>query len=179
MKGRQYSRHSHSNKDTFAMKHGLLLTCLLSCAALSSVAWAGNDKAAVIRPGKPLLAEVERIETDINDGKTYSELKPDERSRVREVLGRLRSASERFPDAASMPESTRTQVFNDQQIVNTVLTQAREDSRLICRRERTVGSNRPQTSCMTVAERNRKREESDNQLQQAQRLGTRMNTSDF
>lgn len=177
--GRQYSLHSPSDKDTFAMKRALLMTCLLSCAVLPPIALAAKDKTEVIRPGQPLLAEVERIETDLNDGKTYSELKPDDRSRVREVLGRLRSASERFPDASAMPESARTQVFNDQQIVNTVLTQAREDSRLICRRERTVGSNRQQTSCMTVAERNRKREEGGNELQRVQRLGTRMDTTDF
>jgi len=160
------------------MKQALMSAVLLSGLALVSTASASRGKDVFV-PGQPLQQQIARIEVELKDGETYSELKQDERTRVNDALARMRAAVEQYPARDSMPEPVQTQVFNDQQVVNTVLTQAREDSRLICRRERIVGSNRPQTSCMTVAERNRKREESDNQLQQAQRLGTRMNTSDF
>ena len=52
------------------MKLALLMNCLLSCAVLPPIALAAKDKTEVIRPGQPLLAEVERIGTDLNDRKT-------------------------------------------------------------------------------------------------------------
>ncbi|WP_299006818.1 hypothetical protein [uncultured Caulobacter sp.] len=153
------------------MKHPLLLPALLLGLAVSSSAWSAGAKEDVFQPGKPLLAQIQKIEAELNDGKTYAELGAEERSRVRETLGRLRLASERYPDGAPMPESARTQVINDQEIVNTVLTQAREDSRLICRREKAIGSNMPQTQCMTVAERARRKEHSQGEMQRLQRIG--------
>jgi hypothetical protein len=55
-------------------------------------------------------------------------------------------------------------VFNDQALINAILTQAGEDSRLVCTRERPVGSRRPITHCVTVAEKRRHREEVQNEM---------------
>lgn len=125
----------------------------------------------VFEPGKPLGEQIDRIEKDLNDGETYSELKADQRSRVRQSLSRLRSVTERYPDGTAMPETTKVEQLNDQQIVNTVLTQAREDSRLICKREKATGSNRATTQCMTVAQRERAKVTGQKTLDDAQRLG--------
>jgi hypothetical protein len=56
-------------------------------------------------------------------------------------------------------------VFNDQEVVNTLLTQARADSRLVCDRSRPTGSHRRQTKCQTVAERRRRMESDQDHLQ--------------
>lgn len=152
------------------MKHSLLLAVLVTGLALSTAASA-KDNAPVLQPGKPLLQQIEQIEKQLNDGETYSELGGADRTRVRETLARLRGAGEQYAEGASMPESVRTQVFNDQEVVNTLLTQAREDSRLICRREKAIGSNRTTTQCSTVAERARQREAADRDLTRAQRGG--------
>ena len=55
----------------------------------------------------------------------------------------------------SMPEEMKLRLFNDQELVNAILTKGREDSRLLCTRETPVGSHRPTTHCQTVAERRR------------------------
>ena len=150
------------------MKSLLMSAVLLSALGLC---FAANAEEPVLQSGKPLLPQIETIEKQLNDGETYSELKAEERARVREVLARLRSVGESYTDGAPMPESTRTQVFNDQEVVNTVLTRAREDSRLICRREKTIGSNRTVTQCATVAQRARQREAADRDMIRAQRGG--------
>ncbi|WP_416056685.1 hypothetical protein [Stenotrophomonas maltophilia] len=137
--------------------------------------FAVHAKNAVLEPGKPLVPQIEAIEKQLGDGETYSELGAQERTRVREVLARLRGVGEKYADGVSMPESVRTQMFNDQEIVNTVLTQAREDSRLICRREKTTGTNRATTQCATVAERARQREAADRDMIRAQRGGRTLN----
>ncbi|WP_440138127.1 hypothetical protein [Stenotrophomonas maltophilia] len=147
------------------------LAVLVSALALAAGSAAAKSTEEVFLPGKPLLQQVERIEIELNDGETYSELRLQERGKVRESLVRIRSAAEQYPTKDAMPESVRTEVFNDQQVVNTVLTQAREDSRLICRREKQIGSNRSTTQCMTVAERARQKDKAQRDMGRAQRIG--------
>jgi 8-oxo-dGTP pyrophosphatase MutT (NUDIX family) len=105
----------------------------------------------------------------LSKAKTYSELTMADRSRVREALVRLRAAVEQYPNRDLMPERVRTDVINDQQVVNTVLTQSREDSRLICQREKATGSNRHTTQCMTVAERARQKDKAQRDMGLTQR----------
>ncbi|EKT4089668.1 MULTISPECIES: hypothetical protein [Stenotrophomonas] len=157
------------------MKSLLMSAVLISGLTLATAASASNQSGEVFIPGKPLQQQIERIEIELNDGETYSELKQTDRSRVREALVRMRTAVEQHPDRDSMPEQVRTDVFNDQQIVNTVLTQAREDSRLICQREKATGSNRSTTQCTTVAERARRKDKAQRDMGQAQRIGKFVN----
>lgn len=138
--------------------------------AMGSATAAPKNK-DVFEPGKPMAEQISKIEKDLNDGETYSEISVDQRSRVREALGRMRGIVERNEGQGALSEANRKDLFNDQQVVNTVLTQAREDSRLICRRERVVGSNMPQTQCMTVAQRERIKNTSQSSMDQAQRVG--------
>ena len=76
-----------------------------------------------------------------------------------------------MPQEASIPAAAKTDLFSDQQIVNTVLTQAREDSRLICRREKATGSNFAVTQCLTLAQRERMKNDAQLQMNKAQRVG--------
>ncbi|MDI9274631.1 hypothetical protein [Stenotrophomonas sp. PFBMAA-4] len=157
------------------MKSLLMSVVLFSGLSLSIAASASKGAGEVFIPGKPLQQQIERIEIELSDGETYSELKLADRSRVREALVRMRAAVEQHPNRDSMPEQVRTDVFNDQQLVNTVLTQAREDSRLICQREKATGSNRATTQCSTVAERARQKERAQRDMSQAQRTGKFVN----
>lgn len=154
-------------RNTLAMVTGVLL---LAAGTLQAA-----PKDELFEGGKPLAQQLPRIEAQLNDGETYSELKLEDRSRVREALGRMRGALERFPDEGSLSASTKAELYNDQEVVNTILTQAREDSRLICRREKPIGSNRSVTQCTTVAERARQKERAQRDLGTAQRVGKFVN----
>ncbi len=156
------------------MKQAFMSAVLLSGLALVSTASASRGKDVFV-PGQPLQQQIARIEVELKDGETYSELKQDERTRVNDALARMRAAVEQYPARDSMPEPVQTQVFNDQQVVNTVLTQAREDSRLICQREKPIGSNRTTTQCMTVAERARQKERAQQDMRQVMRAGSTVN----
>ncbi|KOQ70358.1 hypothetical protein [Stenotrophomonas maltophilia] len=157
------------------MKSLLLPALLFSGLALAATASASKQGGEVFASGKPLQQQLERIEVELNDGETYSELTMADRSRVREALVRLRAAVEQYPNRDLMPERVRTDVINDQQVVNTVLTQSREDSRLICQREKATGSNRHTTQCMTVAERARQKDKAQRDMGQVQRVGKFVN----
>jgi hypothetical protein len=137
--------------------------------ALGTAQAAPGDRA--IERGKPLGEQVDRIEKELGDGETYSEINLEQRSEVREILTRLRAISERYPDNGSVPDPVKTEQFNDQERVNTILTQAREDSRMVCKREKATGSNRMTSQCMTVAQRARAKEDAQKNLSNAQRTG--------
>lgn len=88
----------------------------------------------------------------------------------------MRATLERYSGQATLPAQARTEVFNDQQVVNTVLTQVGEDNRLICRREKATGSNFASPQCMmTVAKRERTKADVQRSMDPHQRVGNYSN----
>src|SRR3546814_12843539 len=55
-------------------------------------------------------------------------------------------------------------VFTDQELINNILTEAGENSRLVCKRVKRTGSHMSSNQCMTVAARDRAREHAQEQL---------------
>ena len=94
----------------------------------------------------------------LGDGETYSEISADDLQVVRQSLNRLAGLVDGVQSVEQLPEETRVRVFNEQERVNTLLTRAAADSRMVCRREKPTGSNRPSNICLTVAERRRHRD---------------------
>ena len=105
------------------------------------------------------------IEEDLADGKTYAEISSKDRAKVREALDRISRELEGVDSIDSLAEQSKVTVFNEQEVVNTILTQARADSRLVCDHSRPTGSHRRVTKCQTVAERRRRMEEDQDHLQ--------------
>ena len=151
------------------MKRMMWAAGAVALMVMANTAQASDEE--VFERGKPLSAQIDRIEAQLGDGETYSELAPEKRSEVRETLARLRGVTERYPDQASVPEEAKVQQFNDQARVNVLLTKAREDSRMVCKREKATGSNRTTTQCMTVAQRERAKEKAQKDMNNVQRTG--------
>ncbi|WP_448143426.1 hypothetical protein [Stenotrophomonas bentonitica] len=138
--------------------------------ALGTAQAAPKDE--VFARGKPLAEQVDLIEKDLNtNNENYAELTGEDRSKVRQALGRMRGVLDEHPDQATLPDRLKTDLYNDQQVVNTILTKAREDSRQVCVREKATGSHRATTQCMTVAQRQRAKEDAQRDLMNAQRTG--------
>ena len=112
---------------------------------------------------------------DLDGGKVYSEISQKERNDVRDALNRISGALQAPSGVQGLNEDQKARVFNDQELVNSILTRAGEDSRLVCTREKVVGSHRPTTQCQTVAERRRIRENDQNNLQKNNRIILRGN----
>ena len=110
------------------------------------------------------------IEADLADGETYSEIAANDRETVTGALQRISSALAKAGGAAGLSETDKAAVINDQELVNTILTRSGDDSRLVCVREKKVGSNRTTTQCSTVGQRRRVAEETRQALQDGQRV---------
>ena len=95
----------------------------------------------------------------LGDGKTYVEIAPSDVEIIKESLARISALLDGTQSVHNLSPASRVEVFNEQERINTLLTQAHADSRLSCRREKLTGTNRTTSVCMTVAERRRARED--------------------
>lgn len=145
---------------------------LLSVLALAPLAAGATIRAGgeTFSPEKGLdlnrAFEVQReaIIKALADGETYSEIAARDRQRVRESLDRISGLLGDAQSVDQLPEVAKVEIFNQQELVNTLLTRAREDSRLVCTREKKVGSHRATNNCKTVAERRRDHDQTQNAL---------------
>ncbi len=109
-------------------------------------------------------AQKQQIEQALQDGKLYSEIAPVDREAVRGALARITALLSKAGDVSHLDAEQKIAVFNDQERINTILSKAASDSRLVCKREVKTGSHRATTQCMTVAERERAREHAQDEL---------------
>lgn len=136
----------------------------LLLAATPAFAFAAQESHLALAEGDFAEQRAE-IEEDLADGKTYAEINSRDRAEVREALDRISRELEGVDSVAELAEPAKVTVFNEQERINTILTQAKADSRLVCDRNRPTGSHRKVTKCQTVAERRRRMEDDQDHLQ--------------
>lgn len=142
----------------------------LGLLALSGAAVASSEP-ALVEPTSEAAFSAQRatIEKRLADGKTYAEIAPGDRQRVQQALERMGGELEGMASTEQMQTEARTRLFNDQELVNNILTQAAADSRLVCEHHTPTGSRMRVTTCETVAERERRMQNDQNELRKLQR----------
>ncbi|WP_411832839.1 hypothetical protein [Pseudoxanthomonas mexicana] len=152
------------------MKFLILLTAGIALAAIPAGSLASREADADLNvQAAPFQEQAARIRADLSGGNKYSEIKQNDRDNV---LGLLRHMESQLAGVGSVDElsmQARVELFNTQEHINTILTGARADSRVICTREQVTGSHRKQQTCLTVAERERRREANKEHLLRQQR----------
>ncbi|HET6603088.1 MAG TPA: hypothetical protein VFG21_02585 [Xanthomonadaceae bacterium] len=117
------------------------------------------------------FAEAKRyVINEMRTSKNYLEMSKSNRERVVEALDRMEARLDGVASVDELSENERVALFNDQELVNTLLSKGAEDSRLVCTRSRRTGSNRAQTVCHTVAERERMTRDGREAMRQKQKL---------
>ena len=147
-----------------------LCSILLALAASVSLAAAKEPKEDPISTD---IAEFPTLRAEIEEdlkGDTYSELTRTQREEIKAALDRMEKTLAGVDSIQNLDIDDRTQLFNDQELVNNVLTKAREDSRTICRKQVRTGSHRLNQYCRTVGEIQREREGSQDALRRFQRI---------
>jgi len=133
------------------MKNAFAIPVL--CAMLAfGVAHAGksNDviKADTREAFAPVAAEVLK---EMNPDGRYAYVKADERAKVEASLADMSKLFEQHDSVDAMDKATKVQLFNDQEVVNSILT-LRDRDRLICERGAPTGSRIVTTTCHTYGE---------------------------
>jgi hypothetical protein len=65
---------------------------------------------------------------------------------------------------AHLSPEDRVAMANDQEVVAGILNHASADSRMVCERVATIGSNLPKNVCKSVAQRRREAEQAQDQM---------------
>lgn len=146
------------------MKKTLLLAGILAAAAFAPAFAA--DQPIDLRAASP-AEQFDDIRKALAT-EDYAEITAADRRTVLDLMDRMeRQLADRGVD--DLDEHNRVRLFNWQEQANAILVGAAEDSRLVCRREKKVGTRFATTHCATVAERRRVREANQQQLREMPR----------
>ncbi|MCC8557990.1 hypothetical protein [Xanthomonas vesicatoria] len=118
---------------------------------------------------KPTSEQIAQVRNDLGSGSKYSEISQEERVRVLDALSRIESATHDQTDAQALPAGQKAAVYNDQELINTILTKVGEESRVVCTREKATGSHHTVSNCKTVGERRRSRDSGERNMSTMQR----------
>lgn len=155
------------------MKRSLLLMpcLLLSIAAFSPVALA--DDQTPMREIRATAFDEQRasIIEGFADGERYAEIKSDDKTKVLAALDRMSQTLAPGKSIESLSPEAKVAIYNDQEVINTILTDAQEASREVCKRNRTVNSRLKSSECHTVAEWERRRERARELAEKNKRFG--------
>lgn len=147
------------------------LTLLILSAAVAGTALVGSSPSyaeAIVSKSAPKIANMDRgqilswldqLNRDLNDKKAYGHVKDNGRHEIEGAEGIIRNLLGRVKTLDELSETQRVELFNQNEKIISVLNDSEKD-RLVCVREYPTGSHRPVVSCMTVAERDHMREES-------------------
>lgn len=134
---------------------------LLACSMLP--AHAGQAEGTTSNP-KAIVADQQRLQRELAEGaQRYSELSSrdrrqiaDDQARVFELLAGKESLDE-------LPKDARIEAFNALQSINAILAKA-EEKRMVCKSERSTGSNLSRTRCRSVGQMREEREAANRTL---------------
>ena len=97
---------------------------------------------------------------DIKDDEVYNEISYKDVKVVKDALDKMTITLSGVANISELTVDERADLFNNQGLVNTILTMAENDSRTVCRRTGRLGTNFKTTTCETVRDR-RERQEAD------------------
>jgi hypothetical protein len=104
-----------------------------------------------------------KVREEMREGGRYQYVKPSERSTIEQKLSEMESLFKQSDTVQGMNEQTKIALFNDQEVVNSILTQ-RDADRVICKREAPIGSHIPVTTCHTYGQEQDARKNSNKMM---------------
>lgn len=132
---------------------GLLL------AATGVDAKRGGDEVGISLAAATTAADfqAQRVAIDqaLAEPELYAEMDRGTRASLQASLDAMAARLEASGGLSAMSEAERSALAAEADQVNEALETARHDSRIVCTREATMGSNRTRRVCLTVAQRRR------------------------
>jgi hypothetical protein len=107
----------------------------------------------------------ESVRGEMGEGGKYEFVQKKERVQIDEKLGDMTALFDKYGTVSAMTQDAKVQLFNDQEVVNAILTK-RDRDRVICTNVAPVGSHIPVTKCHTYAQEVEAREGTKNILDQ-------------
>ncbi|MBL8255199.1 hypothetical protein J2X02_001183 [Pseudoxanthomonas japonensis] len=135
------------------MRKMLVIVALLgSPMALANDIHPNMDAQAILKQQQDIRAEVDK------SGGRFKHLTQEKRESLFASQGTVTSLLKGRRSMQELSEVDRIAAFNALENIEGILNQA-EGDRMVCERMKPIGSNRPKTVCLTVAERRAAREQ--------------------
>ena len=99
----------------------------------------------------------------MDTGGKYEFVPPDERTKIDKSFGEMTALFDQYGSVSAMNQDAKVKLFNDQEVVNSILTK-RDRDRVICTNQAPVGSHIRQTSCHTYAQEVQAHQETQKQM---------------
>jgi hypothetical protein len=147
-----------ANKSPRSIRPAALAVMLVFLAG-ASVAHAAKPMSINNAPDV-IRQQVDKIHLDAKAGKRgWDNISAEKRTQFTAARDQVFSLLDGKKSAAQLEEAQRAELAQALDTINTLAREA-EDERMVCTRERAVGSNFPIETCMTVAQRRAQREAS-------------------
>lgn len=129
----------------------LALTILLGTFALPLQADTPEPPITHPQTKDDFAAVAAAIQQQMGKGGHYEYINPSERAEVSRKLGDMQSIFDKYGSVAQMDTPAKTQLFSDQEKINSILTH-NDSRRVVCQREMPTGSHLPKTVCRTFGQ---------------------------
>jgi hypothetical protein len=151
--------------------------CLLALFAAVAVSAAGakenyHEKTVNADTKEKFVEIATNVRQEMEGGGRYEYVKPDERKTIDQKFAEMEALFSESGSVQGMKQDTKVKLFNDQEVVNSILTH-RDRDRVICKNEAPVGSHIPVTSCHTYGQEEEARVGTHNQLDEWKRSACR------
>ena len=156
----------------------LALACLVAFAAMPALAIEPDNQVTPMTVNSAdrteFQATAEEVRAEMGEGGRFEFVNAAERAKLEEALRKMDLLFQTHESVAEMNKTDQVELFNQQEIINAILKN-RDSDRIICKREKKLGSNLGQTQCMSYGERERIRRESQQELNRIQHGGATNN----
>jgi hypothetical protein len=132
------------------MKYVLMAALAVAVAAPLAAIAGEKPEAAINASSKDDFQTVSMwVRKEMTPGGRYSYVSDAERGQVGKELDNMNRLFEQSGDVAHMNDQQKTQMFNSQEQVNSLLAK-RDNERLVCKNELPIGSHIPVKTCQTA-----------------------------
>jgi len=147
------------------MKISFAIALALSLAALQTAGARENyHEKQVNADTKEAFADIsQNVRRQMDTGGKYEFVPADERTKIDKTFGEMTALFDQYGTVSAMNEDAKVKLFNDQEVVNSILTK-RDRDRVICENKTKLGSHIRETTCHTYAQEVQARQETQKQM---------------
>lgn len=109
-----------------------------------------KEKVFNVDTRESLAADSQNIRSEMRKGGRYEFVQTKERGQVDDALAEMGALFDRYGSIGAMNQDAKIKLFNDQELVNAILT--RRDERIVCKNEAPLGSHIRVTTCHAHAD---------------------------
>ena len=154
------------------MKTILALAVVLSAAVLAPCSAKENyHEKQVNAETKEAFADIsQNVRRQMDEGGKYEFVPVDERTKIDKSFTEMTALFDQYGTVSAMNQDAKVKLFNDQEVVNSILTR-RDKDRVICEDKPKLGSHVRTTGCHTYGQEEDARRGSKDQMDEWTRRG--------